>query len=178
MSLPGGKGGKSATPRIRINREIRGKEVRLIGLGGEQLGIVPVPEALRKAEEVGYDLVEVAPAATPPVCRIMDYGKYKYEQQKKQHSAKQRASHLKEVKFRPFTNRHDLEFKVKHALRFLEEGHKVKVTVMFRGRELAYQDAGRALLAKVVEQVGVHGQLEIPARMEGYNLSMTLTPKG
>ncbi|HXC61769.1 MAG TPA: translation initiation factor IF-3, partial [Nitrospiria bacterium] len=119
-------------------------EVRAIGPEGEQLGVLPIRDALKKAEELGYDLVEIAPTAKPPVCRIMDYGKYKYEQSKKQHTAKmhQRSMLVKEIKLRPQTDKHDLEFKIRHMREFLEEGHKVKVTLMFRGREMTYLDRG------------------------------------
>ncbi len=146
---------------------------------GEQLGILPVRDAMAKAEEAGLDLVEVAPTNSPPVCRIMDYGKYKYELSKKMHAQKvhQKGTHLKEVKMRPFTSQHDLDFKLRHIKRFLEEGNKVKVTVMFRGREMAYQQKGRDLLQKVSEDIGAQGNVEQKPTMEGRNMIMMVTPK-
>jgi len=133
--------------------------------------------ALQRAQEAGLDLVEVAPTSSPPVCRIIDYGKYRYELAKKQHGAKQKSAQLKEVKLRPFTDTHDLDFKMRHAKAFLAEGHKVKVTVMFRGREMAHQDAGRTILTKVVEQLGTSAHVEQQPRMEGRNMNILLAPK-
>lgn len=160
-----------------MNHEIRIREVRVIGPNSEQLGVLPIGDALKRAEEAGMDLVEIAPTAAPPVCRIIDYGKYRYEQAKKQHGAKQKSTQLKEVKLRPFTDTHDLDFKTRHARDFLAEGHKVKMTVMFRGREMAHQDAGRTVLAKVIEQLGAAAQVEQQPRMEGRNMSILLAPK-
>ncbi len=156
------------------------REVRVIGAEGEQLGIMAVRDAMNKAQENGYDLVEIAPTAQPPVCRIMDFGKFKYEQSKKQHSVKvhQRGGHLKEVKLRPHTDEHDLDYKVRHIKRFLEEGNKAKVTLMFRGREMAYIDKGRQLMAKVIENIGDSGAVEQHPRLEGNNMIMILAPKG
>jgi translation initiation factor IF-3 len=151
--------------------------VRVIGPDSEQLGILPIKDALQRAQEAGLDLVEVAPTSSPPVCRIIDYGKYRYELAKKQHGAKQKSAQLKEVKLRPFTDTHDLEFKMRHAKAFLAEGHKVKVTVMFRGREMAHQDAGRTILTKVVEQLGTSAHVEQQPRMEGRNMNILLAPK-
>lgn len=151
--------------------------MRVIGPNAEQLGVLPIGDALKRAEEAGMDLVEIAPTAAPPVCRIVDYGKYRYEQAKKQHGAKQKSTQLKEVKLRPFTDTHDLDFKTRHARDFLAEGHKVKMTVMFRGREMAHQDAGRVVLAKVIEQLGAAAQVEQQPRMEGRNMSILLAPK-
>ena len=151
--------------------------MRVIGANSEQLGVLAIGDALKRAEEAGLDLVEVAPTASPPVCRIIDYGKYRYEQAKKQHGAKQKSAQLKEVKLRPFTDTHDLDFKTRHARDFLAEGHKVKMTVMFRGREMAHQDAGRTVLAKVIEQLGAAAQVEQQPRMEGRNMSILLAPK-
>ena len=160
-----------------MNHEIRIREVRVIGPNSEQIGVLPIGDALKRAEEAGMDLVEIAPTAAPPVCRIIDYGKYRYEQAKKQHGAKQKSTQLKEVKLRPFTDTHDLDFKTRHARDFLAEGHKVKMTVMFRGREMAHQDAGRVVLAKVIEQLGAAAQVEQQPRMEGRNMSILLAPK-
>lgn len=151
--------------------------MRVIGPNSEQIGVLPIGDAIKRAEEAGLDLVEVAPTASPPVCRIIDYGKYRYEQAKKQHGAKQKSAQLKEVKLRPFTDTHDLEFKTRHARDFLAEGHKVKITVMFRGREMAHQDAGRTVLGKVIEQLGAAAQVEQQPRMEGRNMSILLAPK-
>jgi len=152
----------------------------VIGPNGEQIGILPTREAIRKAtEEYLLDLVEVAPTAAPPVCRVMDYGKFKYEQSKKDHATKQsqKGTHVKEVKFRPYTDQHDLDFKTRHILEFLSHGNKVKVTVMFRGREMAYKDQGRTLLQQVAKEVKDLGQFEFPPKMEGNNMVMILLPK-
>jgi translation initiation factor IF-3 len=166
--------------KLRVNTEIRAKEVRVIGPEGEQIGILPVRDALRKAaEEYSLDLVEVAPTAAPPVCRIMDYGKFKYEQSKKEHATKQhqKGTQVKEVKFRPYTDKHDLDFKTRHIREFLSHGNKVKVTVMFRGREMAYQEMGRNLLKQVAQELQEIGQFEYPPKMEGHNMIMILLPK-
>jgi translation initiation factor IF-3 len=133
---------------VRINREIRAKEVRVIDPEGKQLGVLPIMEALRAASNFELDLVEVSPKAEPPVCRIMDYGKFKYQQRRKDHDAKKKqvVVHLKEVKMRPKTETHDFQFKVRNIERFLKEGNKIKVTIVFRGRELAHPDLGRKML--------------------------------
>jgi translation initiation factor IF-3 len=156
--------------------------VRLIDADGEQRGILPIAEALRIAEEQGLDLVEVSPKALPPVCRIMDYGKYKYLQKKKAAEANRNAnkSQLKEIKLRPKTDEHDVEFKLNHIKEFLGEGHKAKVTIMFRGREIVHQEIGKNHLdyiAKMVVESGV-GIVESAARLEGRNMTMILAPKG
>jgi translation initiation factor IF-3 len=155
------------------------QQVRVISAEGEQLGILETEEALRQAAEEGLDLVEVAPTADPPVCRIMDYGQYKYQQSKRQHEAKkhQKIIHLKEIKLRPKTEEHDFLFKLKHAIEFVEAGDKVKVTVMFRGREMSHQELGRRLMDKFVTQIGEMATIEVPAKMEGRTLSMVLAPK-
>src|SRR5512139_2829792 len=147
---------------VRINREIRAKEVRVIDPEGKQLGILPVFEALRLATNYELDLVEVSPKSEPPVCRIMDYGKLKYQQSKKAHDAKKKQSvvHLKEVKMRPKTEEHDLQFKVRNIERFLKDGHKIKVTVVFRGRELAHPEIGRKMVGRIVEGVKEVGKVE------------------
>ncbi|MHC4343050.1 MAG: translation initiation factor IF-3 [Planctomycetota bacterium] len=160
----------------RINQMIRAPEVRVIGDEGEQLGVMAAEEALRRADEVGLDLVEVAPNARPPVVRIMDYGRYKYEQKKKAGKGKGHAASLKEVKLRPRTDQHDLDFKLKNARRFLMDGDKVKVTVMYRGREMVHREIGRKQLDKVVELLGALAVVENPPRMEGRFLSMILVP--
>ena len=148
----------------------------MIGSGGEQLGVMAPEDAVRRAEEEGLDLVEVAPNSNPPVCRIMDYGRYKYEQKKKSGKSKGHAASLKEVKLRPRTDQHDLDFKLRNARRFLMEGDKVKVTVMFRGREIVHTALGRQQLDKVKEMLGPLASVENPPRMEGRFLSMILVP--
>ena len=153
--------------------------MRVIGPEGEQLGILPTADALKKAQEGGYDLVEVAPTSQPPVCRIMDYGKYKYELSKKDHQSRrhQKSTQVKEIKLRPRTDKHDLEIKVRQIKEFLAEGNKTKVTVTFRGREMANQELGRAVMTSVVEQVTEAGTIEYQPRMEGRSLIMIVAPK-
>jgi len=153
--------------------------VRVIGPEGEQLGILPTPEAFRKAQEQGYDLVEVAPTSQPPVCRIMDYGKYKYELSKKEHQSRrhQKSIQVKEIKLRPRTDKHDLEIKIRQIKGFLAEGNKTKVTVTFRGREMANQELGRAVMSTVIERVADSGTVEYAPRMEGRSLIMIVAPK-
>ena len=165
--------------KTRINFEIRAREVRVIGPNGEQLGILQPKDAIKKAEELGYDLVEVAPTAQPPVCRIMDYGKYKYEENKKLHTMKlhQKNVQVKEVKLRPRTDKHDLEYKIRNLKRFLEEGNKAKVTLTFRGREMAYMATGRSILDKVASDIADVGTIEQPTRQEGNSLTMLISPK-
>jgi translation initiation factor IF-3 len=158
----------------RINERIRVREVRVIGADGEQLGVMTPEDAIVIAREGGLDLVEVAPNSRPPVCRIMDYGKYKYEQKKKQASKKSHSAVLKEVKLRPGTDQHDLNFKLNNARKFLMEGDKVKVTVMFRGREMVHTYRGREQLDQVLEQLGAIAKLESRPRMEGRFMSMIL----
>jgi len=158
---------------------IKVKEVRVIASEGEQLGILDTREAIRKAEEMGLDLVEVAPTAKPPVCRIMDFGKYKYEMAKKAHESKKNQSVIvvKEIKLRPRTDEHDVQFKTNNIKRFLEEGNKVKVTVMFRGREMAHTTHGRAVLERIVGDLQNEAAVESPPRMEGRNMTMLLGAK-
>ena len=163
---------------VRINREIRAKEVRVIDPEGKQLGILAVSEALRLAINVELDLVEVSSKSEPPVCRIMDYGKFKYQQSKKAHDAKKKQAvvHLKEVKMRPKTEEHDFQFKLRHIERFLKEGNKTKVTVVFRGRELAHPDLGRNMLSRITEEAKEWGKVEQGPKFEGRNFIMVLTP--
>jgi translation initiation factor IF-3 len=153
--------------------------VRVIGPDGEQLGILPTPEAFRQALDMGYDLVEVAPTSVPPVCRIMDYGKYKYELSKKEHQSRrhQKSTQVKEIKLRPRTDRHDLEIKIRQIKEFLADGNKTKVTVNFRGREMANQEMGRAMMHTVMEQLADAGTIEYAPRMEGRSLIMIVAPK-
>ena len=163
---------------VRINREIRAKEVRVIDPEGRQLGILPLGEALRLSANFELDLVEVSSKSDPPVCRIMDYGKFKYQQSKKAHDAKKKQAvvHIKEVKMRPKTEEHDFQFKVRHIERFLKEGDKIKVTVVFRGREIAHPDLGKNMLIRIQESIKEWGKVEQDPRFEGRNCVMILTP--
>ena len=164
---------------LRINHRIRVPEIRVIADEGEQLGVMPTHEALRLAEERGLDLVEISPRAFPPVCRIMDYGKYKYEEAKKKQQARKRASTVetKEIKFRPKTEEHDMAFKVKHVRRFLEEGNKVRLAVVFRGREITHPQTGMAVLNKVVDLCSDIASVEATPNMEGRRMIMVIAPK-
>ncbi len=164
---------------MRINGEIRVREVRVTDVNGNQLGIMPVREALAKAEESHLDLVEVAPKAKPPVCRIMDFGKYRYEQQKREKEArkKQKIITVKEVKLRPNIEQHDFEVKTKNALRFITDGNKVKVTIMFRGREVSHPEIGNELLLKVASTLSEYVNVERNPKLEGKNMTMILAPK-
>jgi translation initiation factor IF-3 len=170
---------KNIAKRINVNKRIRAKEVRLIDADGEQLGVVPFMEALATAKSHGLDLVEVAPNVSPPVCRIMDYGRYKYQQNKKLQEAKKRQStfQVKEIKLRPRTGEHDFQVKMRHVKRFLDNRDKVKVTVIFRGREMAYTNLGVALLQRVVEETEEFAAVEQAPRREGRILVMVLAPK-
>ncbi|HAA04410.1 MAG TPA: translation initiation factor IF-3 [Syntrophobacteraceae bacterium] len=162
-----------------INDKIRAPQVRVIGADGSQLGILPIERALELALEAHSDLVEVAPNADPPVCKIMDYGKYKYQQNKRSQEAKKKASviQVKEVKIRPKTDDHDLEFKIRHIRRFLGQKDKAKVTMLFRGREIVYVDLGMKILDRVLEALQDEAVVEQKPKMEGRNLVMVLAPK-
>ena len=164
---------------LRINGEIHIREVRVTRATGEQLGIMPTREAMRLAEEQHLDLVEVAPKARPPVCRIMDFGKYRYEQQKREKEArkKQKVITIKEVKLRPNIEQHDYEVKLKHAMRFLGEGNKVKVTIMFRGRELSHPELGQEILDRVAEDLKDSIIVDRKPKLEGRNMIMIVAPK-
>jgi translation initiation factor IF-3 len=164
--------------RTRINQQIRISPVRVIDPEGEQAGILPIEQALAMAEELGLDLVEVAPMARPPVCRIMDYGKFKYEEQRKAREArkKQHQIQIKEVKMRPGIEDHDFDFKTRHARRFLEEGNKVKVTMMFRGRQMAHPEMGREVLDRVLKEVSDIAKVEMSPTMEARAMTMVLSP--
>jgi translation initiation factor IF-3 len=164
---------------LRINEEIRVREVRVTDVSGNQLGIMPIREALARAEEAHLDLVEVAPKGKPPVCRIMDFGKYRYEQQKREKEArkKQKIITMKEVKLRPNIEQHDFDVKTKNALRFINDGNKVKVTIMFRGRELSHPELGRELLLKVADALSESVVVERAPKLEGKNMIMILVPK-
>lgn len=161
-----------------MNLRIREREIRVIGEEGEQLGIMTPSEAMGIALEQNLDLVEVAPNSAPPVCRIMDYGKYKFEQSKKAHEAKKRQKviHVKEVKFRPKTDEHDYQFKKKHVLRFLSEGKKVKISVRFRGREIVHLDYGRRILDRLKEEIGGGMIVEQQPQKFGRFLDMIVAP--
>ncbi len=158
---------------------IRVKEVSLIGLDGEQMGVYPTQQALSMAQEQNLDLVEVSPFANPPVCRVMDYGKFKYKQSKRAHEAKknQKVVHVKEVKFRPNTDQHDYDFKLKHARRFLEAGDKVKAVIFFRGREIVHRENGQKLLGRVNQDLEELAQVEQQSKQEGRTLCMIFAPK-
>ena len=168
-----------AAKEIRINEQIRVKEVRLIDDGGNQHGVIGTSEALEMAKEAGLDLVEVAPNASPPVCKILDYGKHRFEQEKKlrESKKKQKLVKLKEIRMQPKIEKHDLEFKAKHVKEFLEEGNKVKVTVRFRGRELAHTELGKVVLEKVMAAIEGSFNVDRPPAMEGRFMSMILSPK-
>ena len=163
----------------RINGEIAAKEVRLISESGEQLGVVSVREALAMAEEQDVDLVEISPTAKPPVCKLMDYGKYKYQQAKKRDEAKknQKQVQIKEIKFRPGTDEGDYQIKMRNINRFLADGDKVKVTLRFRGREMAHQQLGAQLLERVKEDLAEVAQIESFPKMEGRQMVMMIAPK-
>jgi len=163
----------------RINREITAPEVRLVAEDGEQLGIVPVADALRAAEEQDVDLVEIAPLANPPVCKLMDYGKFRYREQKKAHEAKlkQKQIQIKEIKFRPRTDEGDYKIKLNKLIEFLEEGDKAKVTLRFRGREMAHQEFGKRVLERVKADLEAIGVVEQFPKMEGRQMVMVIAPK-
>jgi translation initiation factor IF-3 len=164
--------------KLRVNRQIRISPVRVITPDGEQAGIIPIEQAMSMAEEMGMDLVEVAPMARPPVCRIMDYGKYKYEEQRQAREARKRQHHvqIKEVKMRPGIEDHDFEFKTRHARRFLEEGNKVKLTMMFRGRQMAHPEFGRQVLDRVSSMLQDVSKVEQHPQLEGRSMVMVLAP--
>ena len=163
----------------RINEEIRVREVHLIDKDGANRGTVAVAEAIRLAQEAGLDLVEISPNATPPVCKLLDFGKYKYAEQKKAAEArkKQKVVEVKEIKFRPMIDDHDYEVKMRAMQRFFEEGDKVKVTLRFRGREMAHQEIGVRLLDKVKEETAPIAKVEAEPRLEGRQMTMVLAPR-
>ncbi|MFA6320249.1 MAG: translation initiation factor IF-3 [Candidatus Omnitrophota bacterium] len=164
---------------LRINNRIRVREVRVVGEAGEQLGVLATPDALKRAEEAGLDLVEVAPTAVPPVCRIMDYSKYKYEQEKREKEArkKQKVVRLKEIRLSPKIGEHDYQFKVRNLEDFLKRGDKVKVTMMFKGREMAHVDLGRKILDRLSSDISQIGEIEEPPRQEGRFINMVIRAK-
>jgi len=169
----------AAPKRNRVNREINIPEVRLIGADGNQVGVVRVREALEMAEEAGMDLVEIVPTAEPPVCRLMDYGKFRFDQKKKQNEAKkkQKQVQIKEIKFRPGTDDGDYQVKLRNLIRFLEEGDKAKVTMRFRGREHAHRELGLELLKRVETDLAPYSIVEQQPQMEGRQMVMVLGPK-
>src|SRR3954462_6477092 len=173
------RGPASGGDQHRVNRRIRVPEVRVIGADGSQLGILRTDEAMRQAEEAGLDLVEISPKAVPPVCKIMDYGKFKYEKAKKEKDAKKHQStvQIKEIKFRPKTDDHDLDFKVKHIRRFLLEGNKAKLVVIFRGREIVHPETGQDVLKRVIEVTSDIAQVEQTPMMEGRRMLMIIAPR-
>ncbi|MCH9029805.1 MAG: translation initiation factor IF-3 [Bacteroidetes bacterium] len=164
--------------KTRVNEEILATKVRVLDVDGSQLGIFSKQDALRIAEEKDQDLVEIAPQANPPVCKIIDYGKFRYEQQKREKLQKknQTVSILKEIRFHPNTDVHDFEFKAKHTINFLNEGNKVKATVRFKGREMAYTELGEDLLKRFIERTEEYAKVEVPIKMEGRNMSVLLVP--
>ncbi|MDR5731704.1 MULTISPECIES: translation initiation factor IF-3 [Caballeronia] len=163
----------------RINGEITAPEVRLVGVDNEPLGIVKLADAFRQSEQLDVDLVEIAPQASPPVCRLMDYGKFKYSEAKKQHEAKlkQKIVQVKEVKFRPGTDDGDYNVKLRNLTRFLEDGDKTKITLRFRGREMAHQEIGMRMLERLKTDLDEVGQVEQMPKMEGRQMIMVLAPK-
>ena len=171
--------GIAVTKRVRRNEEIDGPEVRVIDSEGEQKGVMSVAAAIELAQDEGLDLVEVAPTADPPVCRIMDFGKYLFEQNKKAQSArrKQKQVHVKEIKFRPGTEEGDYQVKLRKLMEFLEHGDKTKITLRFRGREMAHQELGANLLARVRDDLEEYGVVEQMPQMEGRQMIMVMAPK-
>ncbi|WCR05231.1 translation initiation factor IF-3 [Paracoccus saliphilus] len=163
----------------RVNERIRVAEIRLIGADGENVGVVSPSVGLQMAQEAGLDLVEISPNATPPVCKVMDLGKFKYEQQKREAEArkKQKVIEVKEVKFRPGTDTHDYDVKMRNVMRFLESGDKVKITLRFRGREMAHQNLGLELLNRVRDDVDEIGKIDSMPKMEGRQMVMMISPR-
>ena len=175
---PNEAGDHIAAHEVRINDRIRAREVLLVGADGEQLGVRPLPEALAQARDQELDLVEVAPNANPPVCRVMDYGRYVYEQEQRRRQSKRKATNvvIKEMKFRPKIDEHDYTTKMKHVVRFLGEGNKVKLTIMFRGREMAHPELGMKILSRVADDVADVATVESAPRQDGRNMTMVLHP--
>ena len=165
---------------LRINREIRAPKVRLIGKDGKQIGIVSIAEAQSHAQRDGLDLVEISPNAAPPVCKIVDYGKYRYQLTKKERENKKghTQAKLKEIKIKPNIDEHDLQVKIKRAREFIEKGNKVRVTCMFRGREMARPELGQKVAHRIAEELGDIAQTETPPKQMGRNYSLVLAPQG
>ena len=164
---------------MKINREIRAASVRVINVDGEQLGVITLAEALAEAAKAGLDLVEVSPTAAPPVCRIMDYGKFRYQQSKKVQISKksQTVIQVKEIRLRPKTEEHDLEVKIKHIRKFLEQHNKVKISMMFRGREIAYTDIGRKIMEDLKNTLADGCVIDQQPKLEGRSMIMIISPK-
>ncbi len=162
----------------RVNNKIRSNEVQLITHEGENIGVVPIGEAINRAQEVGLDLIEIAPNVKPPVCKIIDHGKYKYELQKKASNAKkkQKIINLKEIKLRPNTDKHDYNFKIKAADKFLVKGDKVKFTIRFKGREMEYMEAAHNLIKRIIEDTKKVGKVEQPSKLEGRQMTLIIQP--
>lgn len=165
---------------MRINKEIRAPKVRLIGKDGSQVGVVDIYQALTQAQQDGLDLVEISPNAKPPVCKIIDYGKFRYQMTKKERESKkaQHQAKLKEIKVKPNIDEHDLLVKIKHAREFIEKGNKVRVTCMFRGREMARPELGHRVTNRIIEELEGVAQVESPPKLMGRNLSLVLAPIG
>jgi translation initiation factor IF-3 len=164
---------------LRVNERIRAREIRVIDEGGQQLGVMSLFDAMKAARDKGVDVVEISPNAVPPVCKLVDYGKFLYEQNKKAHETKksQKSSHIKEVKFRPSTAEHDYQVRKNQIIRFLGEGYKVKAMIFHRGREMAHQDVGRAKMTRLMADIADHAQVEFGPRMEANILLALLAPK-
>ena len=163
-----------AATDYRVNRQIRIPEVRLIDEKGEQIGVVPTPDAMRRADEAGLDLVEVSPTARPPVCRIMDFGKFKYAQKKKERGTHRTSSQLKELRVRPAIDKHDLQYRLEAGRKFLEQGHKVQVVCIFRGRQMAHPEHGYAVMRRVADTLADISKIEMTPRMMGRRMTMLL----
>lgn len=172
-------GGEVIQKRIRINEQIRIPEVRVIGPEAEQIGVVPIQKAQELADQFGLDLVEVAPTARPPVCRIMDFSKYKYEQEKKERKARKNAHivHLKQIRIKPHIDEHDCQIKINQARGFLEKKDKVRVNLFFSGREMAFREKAKGLLDKFIAETADLGQIEKGVMMEGRVMSVMIAPK-
>lgn len=170
---------KDKSDLIRINDEITASEVRVVSDEDGQFGVMSVDKALQIAATEGVDLVEISPNASPPVCKLIDFGKYRFEMQKREREAKkkQKVIHIKEIKMRPKIDDHDYNFKMNHVRKFLEEGDKVKLTIMFRGREMAHTDLGAVVLEKAIADLGDTIVVEKPAKLEGRNMTVVVTPK-
>lgn len=175
---PGHRGGRGKSRKIRINEEIRAKEIRVVTAEGEMLGIMHPRKALHIAEERELDLVEIAPQAKPPVCKIVDYGKFAYAQQKKEKAQRkqQQQQQMKEIRFKWRTDTHDFNFKTRHARDFIESGNKVKASVMFRGREITHKEIGRELLQRFIEELEDIAKVDQALKFEGKNLSVVMAP--
>lgn len=163
----------------RVNREITSPSIRLVDQNGNMVGVVPIAEGLALADRAGLDLVEVSPAASPPVCKILNYGKYRYEQQKKEHEArkKQKVVVVKEIKLRPVIDKHDLDIKMRSAIAFLAEGDKVRITMRFKGREMDHSEIGMNVINQVQSTLAEHAKIEQAPRMEGKQIAMMVSPK-